>query len=413
MKKPLLIFAVLFCSNWLGSQSLDGFSVEINKNREGYDFIETMLQGKKIVLLGELDHGDGSSFSIKTELIKYLHEELGYNTLVFEASIINCDFLWNAISDSARFKNQIKNSIYNIWSEVEETKELFNYIEEQYRRGVPLKIVGIDPQFSGIENTHEFNLLLKTTLPPHIVASKSFSEFMYEIEIMSTWMVFPKEKQHKLSEEEFVNYCDTIFEAISNMEGSKINLSLWKMYLDNVKIMGKIKRKRDKLSFEMRDEQMYKNVNYWIKENPNEKIIIWAANAHIVRKDNVLKKQGNDFYLLGLKKLGDYLYENYPDLLYAVAFTSGQGATLDISNPDKTNIINTPKRNSLEGLMSGRKICFVDLNLFENNLGLGQYDSQLFYTNTICAAKWSQHFDGFIYIPEMRPSTPLWQSNKK
>ncbi|MBK8706743.1 MAG: hypothetical protein IPN33_26285 [Saprospiraceae bacterium] len=108
MKKLLLIFAVLFCSNWLGSQSLDSFSVEINKKREGYDFIETMLQGKKIVLLGELDHGDGSSFSIKTELIKYLHEELGYNTLVFEASFINCDFLWNTIGDSTRFKNQIK-----------------------------------------------------------------------------------------------------------------------------------------------------------------------------------------------------------------------------------------------------------------------------------------------------------------
>jgi len=291
MKKPLLIFAMLYCSNWLVSQSLDSFSVEINKNRKGYDFIETMLKGKKIVLLGELDHGDGSSFSIKTELIKYLHEELGYNTLVFEASIINCDFLWNTISDSTIFKNQIKNSIYNIWSEVEETKELFNYIEEQYQKGTPLKIAGIDPQFSGIENTNEFNMLLKNTLPPHIIASKSFSEFMYEIEIMSTWMVFPKGKQHKLSEKEFVNYCDTIFEAISNMEGSKINLSLWKIYLDNVKIMGKIKRKRDKLSFELRDEQMYKNVNYWIKENPNEKFIIWAANAHIVRKDNILKKK--------------------------------------------------------------------------------------------------------------------------
>ncbi len=58
--------------------------------------------------------------------------------------------------------------------------------------------------------------------------------------------------------------------------------------------------------------------------------------------------------------------------------------------------------------MSGKKACFVDLKLFEDSMALDQYEAQLFYTNVRCTAKWSQHFDGFIYIPEMLPSTPLW-----
>lgn len=416
MNKLLLAFVIFHCSTWLRSQTagVEQFWIEINNaNRQVYGLVDTILKSKRIVLLGELDHGDGSSFIVKTNMIKYLHERLGFNTLVFEASFINCNFLWNNIDDNANFNNQIKNSIYQIWSEVEETKELFAYIEEQYQKGTPLRIVGMDPQFSGKENTRAFIDLLNEDLPASITTSKLFIDFLYEIEIMSTWMVFPKEKQHKLSEEEFVNYCDTILKAISTGKESKVNLSLWKMYLDNVKIMGKIKRKRDNESFEVRDEQMYKNLSYWMQENANEKFIVWAANAHIIRKDNVLKKQGNKFYLLGLKKLGDHLYENYPDLIYSVAVTAASGSTLDISNPDKKNILNIPSKNAFEDVMRGKKTTFVDLQLFEKALNMKQYDAQLIYTNIICNAEWSQHFDGVIYIPEMSPSTPLWQRSRK
>ncbi len=415
MNKPLIVLVIFYCAASLYGQSWNEnqFYVELNNNREGYRFIDTLLAGKKVVLLGELDHGDGSSFIAKTDLIKYLHEHHDFNTLIFEASFINCNFLWNTIGDSTEFRNQIKNNIYNIWSEVEETKNLFRYIEEQYRKGAPLRVVGIDPQFSCIENTQEFIRLLKKTLTSDITESERFIKFIYEIELMSTWMVFPKKKKHKLSEEEFVNYCNILYEAISRNKEHAANLSLWKMYLDNVKIMGKIKRKRNNQSFEMRDEQMFKNADYWIKENANEKFIMWAANAHITRNDRIVEKKGGNFYLLGLKKLGDYLYEAYPDSLYSVAITSGKGVTLDIANFTKKNIIKLPKNNSLEGLMEGKKTCFVDLKAFENRFCLDKYESQMYYTNIICTAKWSQHFDGFIYIPEMSPSTPLWQINRK
>lgn len=410
MSKILIVFVIFSWAAFLPAQSLDKnqFSVEINNSREGYHLIDTLLGRKKVVLLGELDHGDGSSFIVKTDLIKYLHEKHDFNILVFEASFINCNFLWSTISDSTKFKNQIKNNIYHIWSEVKETTDLFNYIQEQYQKGTPLKIVGIDPQFSGRDNAREFIDLLKKSLPSDMIESTQFIDFIHELEIMSTWMAYPEKKQHKLSEEEFTSYCDKIYEAISNNnKQSTINLSLWKMYLDNVKTMGKIKRERNSSSFEMRDEQMFKNVNYWLSENTNEKLIIWAANAHIIRKDNILEKQGKRFYLLGLKKLGDYMYEAYPDSLYSIAITSGKGATLDFSNPAKKNILKTPNNNSIEGLMQGRKTCFVDLKSFETIYNLNKYKSQMFYTNIICTAKWSRHFDGCIYIPEMFPSTPF------
>ncbi|HRK27739.1 MAG TPA: erythromycin esterase family protein [Chitinophagales bacterium] len=417
MVKFLFTFALLCCIRvtLLYGQSITEkqFGVEINNNKDGYGFIDSILGDKKLVLLGELDHGDGTSFIVKTDLIKYLHENHNFNTLAFEASFINCNFLWNVIGDSTNFKSKLKNSLYYIWSEVEETKNLFCYIEEQYQKGTPLKIVGIDPQFSGAENAQEFICILKNSLPLNITESKQFAEFVHELEIMSAWMVFPKKKQHQLSEYEFMHYCDELYEAISKNHDQAINLPLWKMYIDNVKIMGKIKQDRTNLAFEIRDKQMFENINYWLQDTANEKMIVWAANAHIIRKDNVLEQKGKKFYLLGLKKMGDYLYENYPNSLYAIGITSGKGSTLNFSNPISKNVIKNPDNNSAEGLLHGKKTCFVDLKLFENSMGLEKYASQLFYTNIICTAKWSQHLDGLIYIPEMRPSTPLWQNNKR
>lgn len=409
MRQIPTLLAFLCLSTCLNGQS---FSIELNEQHQGYALLDSVLRDKKMVLLGELDHGDGSSFKAKTALIKYLHEHLGYNTLVFESSLINADLLWSTIGDSAAFRNSVPDNIYHIWSEVAETQELFQYLEAQYRNGTPLRLLGIDPQFSGKQYSKSFVDMLQQSLPPAVVNTPAFADFVHDIRLMSTWMQFPKKNELRLTASAFHDYCDTLLAAIRQNPALQAKWPIWGLYLENLKTMGSIKRGRDKTSFEKRDKRMFDNTEHWLREFPDEKFIIWAANAHIIRRDGQLTPSGKPYYLLGLKKLGDHLHEHHAKDLYAIAVAAGKGATLDFSNPTKTNTIRKAPEHSLEGLLSGKKACLVDLALFEKVQQLDQYEAQVFYTNIRCKARWSRHFDGVIYIPEMKPATPLGESNK-
>ncbi|HEV7993374.1 MAG TPA: hypothetical protein VGP25_16230 [Gemmatimonadaceae bacterium] len=56
-------------------------------------FLATTLQGKRLVQLGESGHGVSEFSLAKVRLIKFLHEELGYDVIAFESSLFAC---WDA-----------------------------------------------------------------------------------------------------------------------------------------------------------------------------------------------------------------------------------------------------------------------------------------------------------------------------
>lgn len=96
MIKPFLLFT--FISVALSAcvqKDIKQFVVEnrvdiLSISPDSTDFSDLEAIGKaigdsRIVMLGEQDHGDAPTFLAKTRLIKYLHEQKGFNVLAFES----------------------------------------------------------------------------------------------------------------------------------------------------------------------------------------------------------------------------------------------------------------------------------------------------------------------------------------
>ncbi|EMA6343025.1 erythromycin esterase family protein [Bacillus cytotoxicus] len=110
---------------------------------ENLSFLKQTLQDKRIVLLGESTHGSTKMNQSKVRIIKYLHEEMGYDVIAFESGFTEVNAVYQNIDDLTAEQAAMKKAINGVWH-TEDLEELFQYIKEQKEKGPPLILTGFD-----------------------------------------------------------------------------------------------------------------------------------------------------------------------------------------------------------------------------------------------------------------------------
>ena len=110
-------------------------------------FLRPLLDGKRIVQLGESGHGVREFNLAKVRLIQYLHEALGYDLLAFESSLFACDRAGREAA-SLSAEQLMRGCIFGVWH-TEEVLALFEYVRQTQRTARPLVLTGFDVQLSG------------------------------------------------------------------------------------------------------------------------------------------------------------------------------------------------------------------------------------------------------------------------
>jgi len=67
----------------------------------------------QIIALGEQTHFDGATFDAKVQLIKHLHEQLGFNVLAFESGYYDCSKAQELLS--AQQRNVLNEAVFGVW----------------------------------------------------------------------------------------------------------------------------------------------------------------------------------------------------------------------------------------------------------------------------------------------------------
>lgn len=81
-------------------------------------FLKPLLKDKTVVSLGENFHRVGEYASMKTRLVKYLHEELGFEVIAFESGLAEASVV-NDVADELTAAEMMDNSIFDVWKSAE------------------------------------------------------------------------------------------------------------------------------------------------------------------------------------------------------------------------------------------------------------------------------------------------------
>lgn len=371
-----------------------------------FSFLDQIVLNKKIILLGEQQHGDGSSIKLKSDIVKYLHEKHNFKVIVFEANMLDCNFLWDSISQGKGCSELYNKNLYSFWANSRQMGGLINYINKCATTSNQLLIKGCDIR---IKNNY-FPLIiskLKCILSDNIDILDKFDKITQKLFLNDHYI-----EEYKLdikTKTDFVslsNHLSTILkEKLSDSSSTEI-IEISK-YLEYISEYYKIRfltindNSNNNLDKVVRDSIMAEIIN-WIKsaEFRNEKIIIWSANSHIIKNSKTIET--NDISVK-YKRMGQHLFEQWGDCIYSLCITSYQGKTLNIYN-NNIEKINESIIGSIEESIHKLDIKFGFINLSDHNnkiFSKKKYTKILGHSNMMINI--NESTDGILYIDKMEP----------
>ncbi len=111
--------------------------------------IDRSIGRSRVVMLGELTHGDGTSFALKAAIVKHLHSKLGFEVLIWESGLYDCAVMDRAIGGSDPLEGVAGLGVFDHWSQSSDSFPIFEYARQSYSSGRPLRMAGFDIQPSG------------------------------------------------------------------------------------------------------------------------------------------------------------------------------------------------------------------------------------------------------------------------
>lgn len=306
---------------------------------DDFDFLEKILKDSRIVWLGENGHGIAEHNLLKAKLIDFLYHKMGFKVIAFESGFTDC-YTSNYLKNELSVDELIDKSIFSLWK-TEETYPLFQLIKA---RG-DLKLIGFDFQPSSkqsllMEFLNKINIVFPLEFKRNIqiVEEKTAHWYGRIGKYKAIRKRVPKNilQEYKLIQRELNELIDRLHHILNDIKKDFINNGLELPYkfiqkgLDNKRLFLNHLTDNYRDFSKFRDQIMAANLEWICNElYPNEKIIIWAHNAHIYKNYQTLtnyrpmgslisKPLMDDSYYIGL-----FMYEGEAALLNRTVYKIG------------------------------------------------------------------------------------------
>lgn len=380
------------------------------------DIFNNALAEKKLIVLSEKDHGEGSSYEAQCKILKSLIDSEKISAIFTESSWTNIEKIVEilkiqgkeGIEETQKYMNSIE---LRYWVD----NGFWNYLSEKIIDG-KVSLVGFD-----IDGTSSIivNLLLKEALTfPEIKLffnnnPKDFELLKPEYEYYDGWNLSSSySKEHYLRQEKFIT---TIISCLKTRnELKKINqwhtildhffwMSQRSLVLQNNKYSNVIETEKQNSKFHSIRDSLIADIffeNY--KSNKGKKIIVLMTSYHAIKQPDKIKNIRNCCMDFGINTVGKILTEKYKLKLHSLCFLSSKGKYGIGYEGFKNKYVSVkePIGGSIEKVLDSLEYdyCFVDLE----NIGL-----RSFYMNAVfdryLFGEWRDNYQTLFFIKSMTP----------
>jgi|SRR5690554_50521 len=401
MKKFILLTIFSFLSS-VNGQNFNPAIVTLseNPNIEDFDFLKKELEGVQVVMLGESSHYDGNVFEMKTKIVKFLHQEMGFNTIAFESGIYD---VWKAqkeIKSGMNAKEAFVNSLFSIWSK---SNEFQSFIDFYDKNKTQLKLFGFDYQFTGNNNFNKLSEdLFEYSKKIKFKLKLNQEDFELLLESLTISGMFDEED---ISYNQFKSSLSELYNQIKRQKDSEEKF-YWTQIVKSILELGNdATNNKDVLStFNVsvadnnRDKQMADNLLEYLKQNPKAKIICWGANVHFVNHTTSIKNP----ILKDFVPMGSYIKNELKEKAYSLASVTASDSIFLQNKWHKTPI----EAESFEGYLKKKDIphIFISSNQTEMKKVLL---NRLFSPIAFVESNISELHDGYLFFKNTTQSTTI------
>lgn len=370
----------------------------------------------RVVGLGEPSHGDGATFHAKTRLVKFLHQEMGFDLMVWESGMADCMETDLALKQGEEMEKAFSKGIFSIWTQSAQMQPLFRYVAGTYKTDKPLQMAGMDCQMNSMgmgKKVLDRTLDFLKRFDPTVLDEKEIADLKGGVDLL-----LGKQSYSKDLVAAYDRGVKKLQSALESEEGLEVALlaQLIRNLSCMVKIMGFHSEdpKKAQLNAALaREPAMAETLLFYAqKAYPDRKIIVWAANDHLsYNTTSIEKKVSRGKWVKDThpwRPLGNDVREALGDDYYAIEFIAYEGEYGMAGS--KPAVLKPPVKGSFESLCfgTGKEFLFVDFRSLPQLPG-GEWLKEKIISRARryypMRASWPHVCDAFFYTKTMFPST--------
>lgn len=333
-------------------------------------FFAPLLANKRIVQLGESGHGVAEFNMAKVRLVKYLHEELGYDVMAFESSTYECERAHKNVASLTALE-LMRACIFGVWH-ADETLPLFEYIKQTQNTPRPLILAGVDEQPSSGSVRARSGVFRSAVA----VMDTAYARRVFEVD--SAFLANRSPTYASANRDRLVAFYDSLAaflrthrRAIEAAHPSDRNIAVItrQAAVSMTVFVRQLAAGQNNVGTELRDRGMADNLDFLLDElYPGKKVIVWAHNFHIQHRENT-RQNAADTTNRQSRTMGVWVAERHRKELYTIGLFMYRGTAA--GNTRRPYPISQAQSGSLESIVHRApwRYSFVDFSQARRSRG--------------------------------------------